>query len=128
MANRYGAIEDREFLLHGTYVSLKGEGYLIIGSSGSGKTSLGLAAEQSGGEVVADDSVRFLKASGKWFGTSAFGGPRVVRIRAIVQLNTGYDSEVCSNFLNQLNEKLDFLDRASFLALVNNAHDMEGKG
>ncbi|AUM74424.1 HPr kinase/phosphorylase [Paracoccus jeotgali] len=43
--------------IHGTAVSLDGQGVLILGSSGSGKSALALSLMGLGGVLVADDRV-----------------------------------------------------------------------
>ncbi|MFN3526604.1 MAG: HPr kinase/phosphorylase [Paracoccus sp. (in: a-proteobacteria)] len=41
--------------LHGSTVALKGQGLLILGASGAGKSSLALQMMAAGAELVADD-------------------------------------------------------------------------
>ena len=52
---------DTETLVHGTAVSLHGEGVLITGKSGSGKSTLALELIALGATLVSDDQVHLTR-------------------------------------------------------------------
>ncbi|QBY02305.1 serine kinase [Rhodophyticola sp. CCM32] len=54
----YGTAFDTYLHCHGTAVSLAGQGLLLLGASGSGKSALALALMAHGAVLIADDGVR----------------------------------------------------------------------
>ena len=59
------SITPPELILHATCVAIEGKGLLIIGPSGSGKSSLALELMAFGAKLVADDRVELTRNDGK---------------------------------------------------------------
>lgn len=63
--------DDARFeIIHGTLVSVFGQGVLLIGESGSGKTNLAFALLMRGHRLVADDSVELFVRQDRAVGRS----------------------------------------------------------
>lgn len=57
-------------LLHATCVGMKGQGVLLTGASGSGKSDLALRLMGIGADLVADDQIILWQSGGRLFGRS----------------------------------------------------------
>lgn len=70
---------------HGTAVAVDGQGALILGASGSGKSSLALALMGLGAELISDDGV--------WLDGACLGRPEnappLIEARGVGLLNAG---------------------------------------
>lgn len=108
--------------LHGTLVSLRGKGILILGSSGSGKSDLALRLiMEKGAVLIADDRVNLFQNDGRLFGSAPaeiFGkmeirGVGIASFSAQPQAEINICLELCRNKEDverlPVEEKVEFL-------------------
>jgi HPr kinase/phosphorylase len=74
--------------IHGTAVLIGGDGVLIRGDSGSGKSSLALALIERGGKLVADDRLMLSAVNGRLIATppEATAGQIELRGRGLISV------------------------------------------
>jgi HPr kinase/phosphorylase len=72
--------------IHGTAVLYRGDGVLIRGDSGSGKSSLALALIERGGKLIADDRIMLSAVNGRLIATppGSIGGQIELRGHGLV--------------------------------------------
>ena len=74
---------DHNSVVHGTLVSVRGTGVLIVGESGTGKSMTALALLRAGHQLVADDVVEIQAQKGKLFGRSPDAMFGILEVRGI---------------------------------------------
>lgn len=77
--------------LHATAVSIGGEGVLLLGPSGAGKTDLAIRLIHAGACLIADDRVQLTAASGRLHASAPENLREVIELRGIglIRLNAG---------------------------------------
>lgn len=70
-------------VIHASCVSLRGRGALILGPSGSGKSSLALQLMASGASLVADDRVLLSVEGGRLIASAPPGLPSLIEARGV---------------------------------------------
>lgn len=74
-------------ILHATCVQLRGQGLIIRGASGTGKSALALELMAFGATLVADDRVRIWRRQGQVMATAPEGLPHLIEARQFGLLN-----------------------------------------
>ena len=91
-------------ILHGTCVDIKGSGVLIVGSSGTGKSSLAIGLIALGAYLVADDQCEIKNVSNGLIISKPESLPKRIEMRGIGLLSVPMVNQTYLNWLVNMDE------------------------
>ncbi|MDW3224597.1 MAG: HPr kinase/phosphatase C-terminal domain-containing protein [Paracoccaceae bacterium] len=88
-------VEPMPTQLHASCVAYRGQGVVILGPSGSGKSALALQLMGYGANLVADDQTTLTASNGDLIASCPPAIAGLIEARGIGLLNTDYVAQIC---------------------------------